>query len=136
MSDFSLQILSPEREVLSCRAQSLSLRLCDGEICVLPGHADLVSPIAICRMSLLCEGKLRQACLTEGVLIIKAGKVTILAGALEWREDIDIERARRALARAEKRVAETQMSWERERAMVGMERAKNRLAFAQNSLEG
>jgi F-type H+-transporting ATPase subunit epsilon len=129
-STFRLSILTPEREEASCDAESLVVTLTDGQIQILPGHSPQVSPVAIGWLAYVAEGVRHEVCVTEGVLIVEPGAVTVLAGAIETSSEIDVERARSALERARKRVEETHMSWERERAEVGVKRALNRIEYA------
>jgi F-type H+-transporting ATPase subunit epsilon len=59
-------------------------------------------------------------------------KVTVLAESAERRRDIDIERAKRALERAQQRLAEEgkQQDVDFNRARVALERALHRLKMA------
>jgi F-type H+-transporting ATPase subunit epsilon len=62
------------------------------------------------------------------------GQVTILAESAERRRDIDVERARAALERAQKRLAEMRAKEEIDftRAQAALQRAILRLKIAEN----
>ncbi len=59
-------------------------------------------------------------------------KVTILAQSAERPEDIDIERARAAKERAERRLQAKQDEIDFRRAELALKRAMNRLDIAEN----
>jgi len=69
-----------------------------------------------------------------GFAEVLPGQVTILAESAERRRDIDVERARKALERAQKRLAETRTKEEIDftRAQAALQRAILRLRIAES----
>ena len=102
-----LDIVTAEREVL--REEGLDAVIApgsEGELGILPRHAPL--------MSMLAPGELRTRRGTEetsiaisgGFLEVRNDVVTVLADTAEQAEEIDVERARAARARAEAQLKE------------------------------
>jgi len=61
---------------------------------------------------------------------MEGNRVTVLVGAAEWPEEIDVARAERALARANERIREHSMPLITKRSEVAARRAKIRLKIA------
>jgi len=67
---------------------------------------------------------------SRGFLEVRPEKVTVLAEAAELAEEIDVERAKAAKERAERRLAESSPDIDRARAEYALRRAENRLNVA------
>ena len=59
-------------------------------------------------------------------------KVTILAESAEWPSEIDVERARKAKARAEQRLTSGDTTVDVERSLDALHKAETRLEVAGN----
>ena len=105
-----------------------------GEFGVLTGHTPFLTSLK--------PGKINytDASGNEKILFVSGGfaeatpdKVTILAESAERRRDIDIDRARAALERAQKRLAEAKAeNVNFERAKIAMYRAIERIKIAES----
>jgi F-type H+-transporting ATPase subunit epsilon len=73
------------------------------------------------------QGNKKEFSISGGILEVKSNKISILADTIESKEEIDAERARKALERGEKRLAENDENLDRARAEASIMRAKNRL---------
>ena len=102
----------------------------DGQIEMLANHESLVAPVRIGQLRLVVDGKVRTAAVTEGFARVKAGKVDLFVDAAEWPEEIDRERAEKALGRATKRLATETLAWRVEASARAAARAHNRIAVA------
>src|SRR5215813_14598332 len=130
-----LIFVTPERQLLRETVSEVTLPGADGELGVLPGHAPLITELGI--------GELRYRKLdgtgSEPIAIIRGfsevlpGRVTVLAETAEFAEEIDVERAKQALERAQKRIAEGagagEIDWDR--ATAALQRAMVRLKVAE-----
>lgn len=102
---FHLKIIAPERIFYEDDVTFVEYRTTEGEIGVYPGHIALTSIIAPGIMRIHTpSGEIKEAALMEGFSEILADKVTILAEVVEWPEEIDINRAKEAQIRAERRI--------------------------------
>lgn len=101
-----LEIVTPEKAVVSEAARIVMVPGALGEFGVLPGHTPFMAnlKLGVVRYEDQ-EGKERMVFVKGGFAEALPDRVTILAEAAERRKDIDIERAKAALARAEKRLA-------------------------------
>ena len=129
-----LEVVTPENVVVSEETQMVISPGSLGEFGVLIGHTPF--------MTTLKTGVIRytDANGTEQFVFVSGGfaealpdKVTVLAESAERREDIDIERAKAAMERAEKRLAEERSKDEIDfvRARVALERAIARIRLAE-----
>ena len=127
---FKVEIITPYRVFFSETTESVIVTSVDGEIEFLADHEPVVTPIAIGPARLLVSGTRKTAFLSDGFLEMENNKLTILDGAAEWPEEIDVERAGRALARTIKRLSDRTFAWESTRASLAEKRAETRLRIA------
>ena len=86
--------------------------------------------IAPGQLTITEEGGQKIAALLSGFVEITPEKVTILAEAVEWPENIDVERAREARIRAERRISSGQEDIDLARAELALKKALIRLDVA------
>jgi F-type H+-transporting ATPase subunit epsilon len=130
-----LVIVTPERQLLSQSVTEMTLPGADGELGVLPGHAPLITELGIGELRYRAAG----GTLSEPIAVIRGfaevlqDRVTVLAETAERPEEIDLDRAKAALERAEKRIAAgtsaTEMDWDR--ATAALQRALVRIKVAE-----
>ena len=128
MSSFHLQIVTPDGLFYDGQAESLNLRAAQGGLTILPRHTNFVTTVGMGPAKVVLEGKSRiAACI--GVI---NGEVRLIATTFEWAEDIDRERAKSALARAEEKLADASLSkGEHRLAESAKRRAQVRLSIPQ-----
>ncbi len=128
--DFMCEILTPYRRFFSGRVESATFTTHDGRIEILAHHESLVAPVKIGQLRLVIGGKERRAAVTEGFARVKEGRMDIFVGAAEWPEEIDRDRAEKALGRALKRLSTETIPWRIESSKSAIARAQNRLAVS------
>jgi F-type H+-transporting ATPase subunit epsilon len=128
MPEFACEILTPYRRFYNGRAESVTFVTHDGQIEILANHESLVAPVRVGQLRLVVGGKVRRAAITEGFARVKGGRIDLFVDAAEWPEEIDRERAERALGRATKRLATETLAWRIEASRHAAARAQNRLA--------
>ena len=126
-NSFMLEIITPYRVFYSDKAENLIINSSDGELGILPGHEPIVTPVGIGIVKILLDGAWKLASFSDGFLEMEGNKATVLVGAAEWPEEIDVERAERSLKRASERLADTSMPWEKKRATLALRRAQTRI---------
>jgi F-type H+-transporting ATPase subunit epsilon len=149
-----LVIVTPERQLLSFSVSEVTLPGAEGELGVLPGHAPLITELGIGELTYrgtygdvpprqttgeTVAQKFRpedwqpHVAIVRGFAEILGDRVTVLAETAERPQEIDIERAKAALQRAEKRIAggpATQdIDWDR--ATAALQRALVRIKVAE-----
>ena len=127
---FLLRIVTPDREVVRDEAEEVQIPGKEGYLGVLPGHAPLISELKIGVITYKSQGKLQHLAVTWGFLEVLPEQVTVLAEAAEKPEEIDVDRARAAKERAEKRLKSPDPEVDLNRAAVALERALIRLQVA------
>ncbi len=136
MSKINLEILTPAKRLFNNDVNSVIVPGTKGNFQILYGHAPIISTIDIGTIKVeISENATKHFATGGGTVEVQKNKVTILADSLEAAEDIDIERAQNALARAKDRLdnKETQKI-EVERAKAAMARALNRIKIVEKHL--
>jgi len=130
---FRVDILTRERCVLSDDIVSLVAPGTSGYLGVRPGHAPLITELKVGRISLrTLSGQEVRIAISGGLLEVWAEATTLLAETAERAEEIDAERARRAMERARGRLAgEMSGDTDVERARLALMRAINRLEISE-----
>ena len=103
--NITLEVVTPEKAVVSEEAKIVMAPGADGEFGVLSGHTPFLSSLNVGVLRYEdTGGNEKVVFLSGGFAEALPNKVTVLAESAERKEDIDVERARQALARAEKRL--------------------------------
>ena len=113
---FRAELVTPERVLFSGEADEVSLRTDGGEVAFLANHSELVAAIDITVVRIRSlEGRAGEGGEPEGEEVrfaahggfvhVGGNAVQILAGVAERGDEIDVERARQALASARERFA-------------------------------
>ncbi|MFD0695502.1 F0F1 ATP synthase subunit epsilon [Paenibacillus sp. GCM10027628] len=132
MSTFLLEIVTPERKVYAEEANMLVAKGVEGELGILPNHIPLVTPLKISSITVKKQGSKDEIiAVNGGFMEVRKDKVVILAESAELPEQIDVDRARAAKERAEKRLADTkQANVDFKRAEASLQRALNRITVS------
>jgi F-type H+-transporting ATPase subunit epsilon len=125
------EVVTPDRKLLSAEADVVVLPGVEGQFGVLVNHVPFLSALDVGEMYYRDGGKTEYLSVSGGFAEVTGKKVTIVAEAAEMGREIDIERARRALERAEKRLAAARtddIDWAR--AEAALRRAMMRMKVA------
>lgn len=134
---FRVEIVTPEKVFFSGEAESLIVPAERGYLGVLAGRAPLLGTLRTGAITIRRPDGSELHCATGGgFLEVTPGKTTLLVDSVEEVSSIDVERARKALARARERLASRDPSVDRERARAALERARNRLRLASHYRAG
>jgi len=125
---FRVEVVSPERVVFSGETTQIITRTVGGgEIAFLPGHTAFLGALTENHTRVwLADGTIMNLAIHGGFVEVSDNVVTLLSDGAELGTEIDIERARRALERAEEQMR-TENSTEVE---ASLRRAHARLAAA------
>ena len=127
---FQLEIVTPEKQVVSDFAEEAQIPGKNGYLGILPGHAPLITELAVGEITYRKDGLTRYLSVAWGFAEVLPYKVTILAETAERPEEIDVRRAQEAKQRAEERLKSTDPSTNYERALTALARAQSRLDVA------
>ncbi len=127
LDKLDLEIVTPERLVVSETVDEVVLPGTEGYLGVLPGHAPLLTALAPGAISVRSGGRERHLAVSGGFLEILRGRVTVLATTCERAEEIDLERARRAREKAEALLRSEASDSEFRRAELKLKKALARI---------
>lgn len=97
-----LEIVTPDRLVLSEEVDEVTAPGVEGEFGVLPGHTPFLTTLKVGELTYRKGKEIHHMAVSWGYAEITPKKVTILAEAAEIAAEIDIERAKAAMEKAEK----------------------------------
>ena len=128
-----LEVVTPEKSVVSENAQIVMAPGSLGEFGVLAGHTPFLTTLKTGALKYKDEGG------SERLLFISSGfaealpdRVTVLAESAERRRDIDIQRAKAAAERAEQRMQSGAEDVDFVRAKAALMRAISRIQLAES----
>jgi len=131
MNQLQLEVVTPERRVLSESVNSVTVPGRNGEMQILPGHAALISELQTGVLAYNQDGTTLQLHVSGGFIEVNNDRVSVLAEIAERPEEIDAARARLAREHTEKQLS----SWsgteeDFEKARVKLEKSIVRLQLA------
>ena len=127
---FQLEIVTPEKLVVKDAVEELQMPGANGYLGILPGHAPLITELAIGELTYKLGGTTHRLAVAWGFAEVLPDRVTILAETAERPEDIDVARAQESKSRAEERLKSGSTDVDYERAEKALQRADTRLAVA------
>ncbi|MCS7294714.1 MAG: F0F1 ATP synthase subunit epsilon [Chloroflexota bacterium] len=132
----TVEIVTAERVVRTeSGVDALIVPSIEGQLTILPRHAALMTMLEPGELIFRKGGAEEAFAVTGGFMEVKRDRVIILADAAEAAEEIDIQRAEAARARAEARIREARARGASEvdlaRAQAALQRSLVRLRVAQ-----
>jgi F-type H+-transporting ATPase subunit epsilon len=124
------EIVTPEKLVVRDVAEEMQIPGKSGYLGILPGHAPLITELAVGEISYKNSGYTHRIAVAWGFAEVLPDKVTILAETAERADEIDVKRAQEAKQRAEERLRSNNPETDYNRAQIALERAEARLDVA------
>ena len=134
MATYHLEIVSMDGLDFDGEVEKLLLRTIDGDVEILARHTDYCTAIGMgtARVT-MADGTERKAACIGGMLSVMKGQVKVFPTTWEWSEEIDLERAKEAKARAEERLKDQMLDKEaRVRAEAKLYRALVRIGSSEH----
>lgn len=126
-----VDIVTPERRLLSEEVEMVTLPGAAGQMGVLRGHEPLLSTLDIGEIVLHRKGgEQKHIAVHGGVVEVRPNKVTILADMAETAEEIDERRAEAALQRAQESMEHREAGKNDPNAAAALRRSSLRLKVA------
>jgi len=97
----NLEIITPERLLVREEVDMVEAKGEAGEFGILPGHIKFLTTIDIGEIRYMKEGKVKHIATSGGFGEVVDDTVTFLVETAEFSEEINIERAKKAMERAE-----------------------------------
>jgi F-type H+-transporting ATPase subunit epsilon len=124
-----LEVVTPERLVVNDTAEYIEIPGKTGYLGVLPGHAPLITELAVGEISYRNGNQTKRLAVAWGFAEVLQDKVTILAETAEKAEEIDAARAEAAKKRAEAELEKAGAEGNKD-AQAALQRANARLEVA------
>ena len=103
MASLQVELVSADRLVWSGEASMIIARTSEGDVGILPGHAPMLSVMVDGVIDVTTtDGETWIAAVDAGFLSVADNRVSVLAEHAEVAHDIDLEKAKADLERAEK----------------------------------
>ena len=104
MNTFKLEIVTPDGLLYDAEATKIILRTTEGDVGILYRHQDYVAPLSIGVARVFTPEGERCAACAGGMVSVSGNVVRVVASTFEWSEDIDVDRAKKAKDKAQKRL--------------------------------
>lgn len=142
MSDKKLQlrIVTPDRTVVDTPVDAVGALGSEGAFTALPGHVAFLTDLQPGLLWYRNEGQTRDLAVSGGFIEVCPTHASVLAESAEYLEEIDLERAEKALQRAQERLAQAKADAQKaaddedlidiSRATFSLTKAANRIKLA------
>jgi len=132
----TLEIVTPDRALVTEQVDEVQVPGSEGYFGVLPGHAPLLSSLLVGELWYRIGQDKHYLAIAFGFVEVLPDKVTVLARIAERENDIDMDRAKAAMKRAEERIAGPRPDIDFERARIALMKSLMRLQVAGRSRPG
>jgi len=127
-----LEVVTPQKEVVKEEAQIVVAPGVLGEFGVLVGHTPFMTSLNVGTIRYTdTQGQEHSVFVSGGFAEALPNKVTVLAESAERRRDIDVDRAKAAMERAQKRIDDRSEDIDYLRAQMALKRALHRIQLAE-----
>ncbi|GAB4256006.1 F0F1 ATP synthase subunit epsilon [Deferrisoma sp.] len=132
---FRLEVVTPERLLVSEDVDEVTAPGVEGEFGVLPGHTPFLTALGVGELMYRIGGEEHFLALRRGFAEVKHDKVTVLAEEAEFPTEIDLKQAEAEKAEAEAQLQQiSRESREYAEVEAKLERAMNRIQVASRHL--
>jgi F-type H+-transporting ATPase subunit epsilon len=132
-ANIRLEVVTPQKEVVNEEAQIIVAPGVLGEFGVLIGHTPFMTSLNVGTIRYTdAQGQERCVFVSGGFAEALPDKVTVLAESAERRCDIDIDRAKSAMERAQKRVEDKAENVDYARAQMALKRSIYRIRLSES----
>lgn len=128
-----LSVVTPHGSVLKEEVDEAVLPGSMGELGILPGHISFVTMLSVGLLTYRQGGATRYVFINSGYMEVSDDTALILADSAELSTDIDIERAKESMKRAEERLRKEE-DVDFARAEAALERAVTRIEVSERSI--
>ena len=130
MSQLNIDVVTPKGIKFSGEAISCTAPGWGGEFQILKDHASMVTQLNIGSLSFEVDGKRKTMATSGGYLEIQKNNISIIAETAEWADKIQVDRAHEAEQRARERLKGHGGDIDVDRAKLALARALNRIRVA------
>ena len=125
-----LEVVTPEKLLLSQQVDEVIAPGSEGDFGVLPGHCHFLSTLRIGELRYRVGDLTNHMAVLWGYAEVTPTRVTVLAEIAEKAEDIDVDRAHAAVEKAEQRLKAGGLPSDLKEAEISLEKARLRKKIA------
>ncbi len=130
MAEYKLTVITPEKTFFDGETSQIIVRTTEGDIGILANHISLVASLPSGPLKIKMEDDTwKVAALSGGIIKVGKEKTAILADAVEWADEIDIDWAKRSLEDAKARLKAQKSDRDMDLAELKLKRALNRISI-------
>lgn len=123
MADLNLKIVTPEEVVYEGEADQVNVSTTQGELGILPHHANLMAKLVPGELKIRKSGKTNFFAIGDGFLQIENNALTIMIDLAEGAEEIDERVVEAAKKRAEEALSQKLGSEEYAETLAALEKS-------------
>lgn len=128
-----LEVVTPEKLLLSSQVDEVIAPGSEGDFGVLPGHCHFLSALRIGELRYRIGEQTNHMAVLWGYAEVTPTKVTVMAEIAEKAEDIDVERATAKVEEAERRLQAGGLPSDVKEAQISLEKARLRKKIAERA---
>jgi F-type H+-transporting ATPase subunit epsilon len=132
---FHLLIITPNQKVFEGNVNLLTVMTSAGQMGILAKHTPLLSVVKTSELHIQEGKKTTYFATSGGVVSVQREKVLLLLDTIEQADQIDLNRAKESLKRAEERLKEKTEKVDEMRAKAAITRALNRISIKEKYTE-
>jgi F-type H+-transporting ATPase subunit epsilon len=133
MGKILLDIVTPDKLLMSKEVDEVTCPGSEGEFGVLPGHCQFLSSLRVGELKYRIGDEIHYMTVMWGYVDVTPKRVTVLAEVAEKAEDINVERAQAKVVEAEAKVAAGGSREQIEAALTSLEKARLRKKVAERT---
>jgi ATP synthase, F1 epsilon subunit (delta in mitochondria) len=127
MKKFLLEILTPEKTFYKDEVDSLVIETSEGQMGILAGHVPMAIGLQPAVVKIRNGDKVLYAANGEGFVEIRPDETVVLCQTMEWPEEIEINRVKKAIEENERKIREHKSEVEFKMSKASLSRAFARL---------
>ena len=127
---FDLEIITPDRVLWSGKASMLEMNTTEGQVGIYKKHIPMTMILQPGIVKIHLENEIKDAAIHAGFVEILPDKISMMAEVAEWPDEIDLNRAKEAELRAERRLQAHDPNINMSRAELALKRALVRQELA------
>ena len=121
------RIITPQGVYKEMDVDIINIDTTEGQQGILPNHLPIVTMLKIGKITTDENGSRQEYAIAGGLFYFRDNKAEVLTDAIENKEEIDVDRAKRAKERAKQRIDSNNPNIDLQRAQIDLEKAMNRL---------
>lgn len=123
MAQLHLKIVTPEKMILDEEVSQVNVSTEEGEIGILPNHANLMAKLQPGELVIKRNGKVDSMAIGDGFLQVSDNTLTVMTDLATYAADIDERAVEDAKKRAEQALAQTLSDEEYAETMANLEKS-------------